>query len=185
MDYQAKIAEIVDFIPSGFVGYSETEIQHIERFYRIKVAGGLRDFFVQMGRSSGNVDFNSSLIPYLGNEVEKKTITIRKHLIMRYRFLRENLSKYARPFYSLDCFLFAIEKQHRYCFLRTRADEPLKGLTPEDDYSRLVDDPEIIYCFDDQTKQVEVTDLSVSDYILSQVNSKPRQTKGSGEMIIF
>lgn len=185
MDYQAEISEIVDFTPSGFIGYSEMEIQHIESFYGIKVVGGLRDFLLQMGRSSGNVDFNSSLIPYIEYYADKTPANIRKHLVQQYEFLEHTLMKYARPFYSLSPILFVIENKYRYGFLRTCADEPMIVTTPEDDYSRLVDDPEIIYFFDDHTKQVDVTSLSVSDYILSQVSFNPREKYGRGEMIVI
>lgn len=194
MDFKSKIAEIVDFVPSGFIGYSANEIDKMESFYDIKISGGLRDFFLQMGRSSGNVllgypggyRIECGIIPYMGYYTEKTAADVSGHFAEQY-YVGTELESCARPFHTGSPFEFAIVNQTQYYFLRTRADEPLVGLLPDDDCSQLLSDPEVVYALDTNTDEVYVVNLSFRDYVLSMVQPEPHPNpgRGRGEMIAF
>jgi|GEM_PF-3889000 len=165
-------------------GYSLSEIGKIESFYDIKIEGDLKRFFLEFGRSPGAIGFDAFILPYSGFYAVKSPSHISGHLRTQYDF-RDDLMKQARPFCKSSPFLFSIEHETQYYFLRTKADEPLRGVSPEDDYSQLSDDPEIVYHYDENNGVVINTEMTLKDYLRSRVSTTPVTELGSGEMILI
>ena len=177
-----KIADKVGFTPRNLVGYTDVELTKIEDFYGICIIGQLKEFFKVMGRSSGNVQFNCFLIAYTGYHTKHSPATVSGHVASQLDF-RGKLLGHARPFLTGSPFLFAIEYETQYMFLRTKADQPLRSIVPNDDYSSLSADPNIIYRFDENTGLVENTGICLEDYLVGETAEEPSKTCGAGEMI--
>jgi len=173
-----------DFELIGCFGYSQDEINQMESFYDIKISGNLKSFLSEIGRCSGNAQFSVFLIPYTGYYAVKTPKGISGHVATQLEFKRDIL-KYGRPFLTGNPFLIFVEYETQYYFLRTKADEPLRCLTPEDDYTQLSDDPDIIYHFDSNKKQVINTGQTFMQFLVSKVSKNTIQEVGSGEMINF
>lgn len=166
---------------SQIKGYSDEEIGKIESFYNIKVSGDFRLFLSEFGRSSGGV-LLPDLIFYHGYYAPKTPATVSGHLAGQLDF-KSDLLRAARPFHSSNPFLISIESETQYYFLRTRADEPLRATSPEDDYSQLSDDPDVVYHFDENTGVVKNTGRTIRQYLKSQVQIETAGRCGAGEII--
>ncbi|WP_350333457.1 hypothetical protein [Coralliovum pocilloporae] len=166
---------------SQIAGYSDKEIEKIESFYSIKVGGDFRLFLQEFGRSSGDV-LLPDLIFYQGYYAAKTPAMISGHLAQQFEF-REDLIRNNRPFRSGSPFLISIESETQFFFLRTRADEPIRVTTVEDDYGQLSDNPEIVYHFDENTGMVSNTKRTFREYLKSQVRLSETERVGTGEMI--
>ena len=165
-------------------GYSDVEIEKMEAFYSIKIGEDLRRFFAEFGRSSGNVGFEGFIVPYSGYYALKTPAKISAHVATQLGF-KDDLMKHGRPFCTGKPFLFAIENETQYYFLRTTADEPLRVTTLEDDYSQLSADPNIMYHFDENHGVVKNTGFPLKDYLLSRLRKGPVAKSGAGEMILI
>lgn len=165
-------------------GYSDGEIEKMEWFYGIKIGGDLRRFFTEFGRSSGYVGFEGFIVAYSGYYAPKTPAKVSAHVATQLGF-KDDLMKHGRPFCTGKPFLFSIESETQYYFLRTAADEPLRVTTPEDDYSQLCDDSDVVYHFDENRSTVESTGLTLKDYLLSRVQQRPLEKSGAGEMIVI
>jgi len=168
----------------GTSGYSLSEISKMESLYDIQIAGGLRCFFAGMGRSSGNMTFGAMLIPYLGYCAPKLPSGIGGHVAMQIEFKNE-LLRAGRPFRTGKPFLFSVENETQYFFLRTDADKPLRGISSEDDYSALSNNPEQVYQYDENTDVVSRTDMTFIQYLQSRLGPEVSTTSGAGEMIVL
>jgi hypothetical protein len=165
-------------------GYSDEEIHKMESFYGIKVSGDLRRFFAEFGRSSGFIGFEGFIVAYSGYYAQKTPLKVSSHVATQLGF-KDELMKHARPFCTGKPFLFSIENETQYFFVRTTADEPLRIKTPEDDYSQLSTDPDIVYQFDENQSTVENTGLTLKDYLFSRIQPRPLEKGGAGEMIVI
>lgn len=178
------LARECDFNLKGFRGYTPSEIEKMEIFYGIKISGDLRRFFVELGRSSGNVLFSDFLIPYSGYYAAKTPAGVSGHVACQLEF-KNDLRKYGRPFGTGNPFLFSVANETQYFFLRTKADEPLRGITPEDDYSELNEDPETVYLYDENLGKVSNTGTRLREYLTSIIQKQSSDKDGAGEMIVI
>ena len=168
----------------GASGYSDFEMRKMESFYDIAITGGLRCFFSEMGRASGNRSFNAMVVPYSGYYAPKLPSGISGHIAAQIEF-RNQVLRAGRPFRTGKPFLFSIENETQYFFLRTKADKQLHGVTPEDDYSVLSEDPEQVYQYDENADIVFRADMTLTDYLVSRLSPTALTKSGAGEMIVL
>ena len=147
-----EIAQGRWFDKSKVEGYTKEEIIKIERLYDINIKGALKDFMLEMGRSSGGLLGDDPIILY------RDLWTVRDHIIVQYqrtddisnivvcsdlRKIREKLDK---PL------IFAIEAETQYYYINTGHPEPYT-----------------VFCYDENAETVENIGDSFLDYMKSLV----------------
>jgi len=143
-----KIREVFPTALERMVGYSDIEIEKIERLYGIKVSGELASFLRRAGRSDGGVIGDDPLTIY-------RNWTVRTHILFQINFFNDlqdicafdNLN---RPF------IFSLESETQYYFLQTD-----------------VPNPDLVYHYDENGETIRSTGLSFYDYLLSVVARYP------------
>ncbi len=180
MKFIDKIAQGFSYDESKVVGYSEEELKKIEDFYLIKIAGDLRDFMLEMGRCSGGLIRTGNLNFY------DKHATIRNHLLLQ-EFVKDELGKIKEHEYLGGIFVFAMEDEDTiYYFLRTKAESYIKTYVGE---KTLSNDPNIVYCYDENEEKVCDTGLTFIEYLKKEVLLTQKEYKESeiwqGELIVI
>jgi len=184
MRFIDEITQGCGFDVGSVQGYTEGELLKMEEFYGIKIGGELRQFFTEFGRSSGHVRFEGFVVAYSGYYAPKTPAKISAHVATQLGF-KDDLMKHGRPFCTGKPFLFSIENETQYFFLRTAADEPLRIVSPEDDYSQLSVNPDTVYRYDENHDTVSTTGLTLRDYLSSRLQQGPIDKNGTGEMILI
>jgi len=143
-------SEVLALIKSSanneLAGYQDEEISKIERLYDIDVTGDFRQFLMLAGKCSGGVIGDRDIILY------RQAMTLRSHLCLQIGF-RDDLQDLGFfDIVGIKPFVFAIESETVYYFLRTTAE-----------------DNQRVYLFDENTDEVRQTEWNFSDYIELQV----------------
>ena len=143
------MSEVIEFVRASakgeLVGYESWEIPKIEKLYNIKIDRSLKEFLLAMGRCSGGVISNKSIVLYSPHAF------IRTYLRMEFGLVHElERLKYfelvrSRPFF------FAIEDENYYLSLATAEEGE-----------------QFVYCFDEEKDTVNKTKETFSSYIYRQ-----------------
>ncbi|MDC9622801.1 hypothetical protein PSI22_14430 [Xenorhabdus sp. XENO-7] len=149
-------------------GYSEDEIPKLERLYDIKIKGQLYDFLIYMGRCSGGLFGDSPLNFYQEQD------TVRGEVIFQ-SCQRQELAKIQRhDLMAQKPFFISIESYTQFYFLLTKSDNP-----------------DLVYCFDENEEVVEDTGLTFNEYLRSVVDYDTRNAAckipfdRSGDLLIL
>lgn len=123
-------------------GYSDQEIQKMERLYDVKITGELYEFLIFMGRCSGGFMGDYPLMFYRENR------TIRSHFFAQagIREVLQDLKMY--EFFDEKSFLISIESETQYYFLLTKSENP-----------------NLVYHYDENTETVKATALTFNEYL--------------------
>jgi len=89
-----KIAQGVSYNSEYVLGYSEDEIEKIERLYEIKIGGDLRRFFLEMGRSDGGLIVDDPIFLYNARIRIRTDIFMSNNKIQNGRQYQDFLYKY-------------------------------------------------------------------------------------------
>lgn len=153
-------------IDSSFIsGYTDNEIEKIERLYDIKVAGQLYEFLNCMGRCSGGFFWDDPLIFY-------KEWFIRGHVLFQYGSREELYNLGLWDMLEQKPFFISIESETQYYFLLTNSKQP-----------------DLVYHYDENEDKVRVLDKNFNEYlgyIISSYNESfiaPTPVEFSGDLL--
>ena len=124
-------------------GYSELEINKIEKLYGVAVMGDFRSFLHSVGRSDGGVIGDDPLIIY------RASWNVRAHLLFQMSFFNSMQEARAWDFLNKP-FVLALESETQYFFLQT-------GIVGE----------QSIFHFDENTGLVKNTGFQLADYLMN------------------
>ncbi|MFP4299752.1 MAG: SMI1/KNR4 family protein [Spirulinaceae cyanobacterium] len=143
-----KVIELVrSHAKSPLVGYQDWEIPKIEKLYDIKVDREFKEFLLAMGRCSGGAIGGRSVILYRSHLFIRSYIGIQSVLWEELHRLQQF------EIMKLNPFVFAIEAETHYLFLKTK--EAGK---------------QFVYEFDENSDQIKKTRESLSDYMYRQAS---------------
>lgn len=129
-------------------GYSDEEIRRIEKLYDIEIKGDFKKFMKIAGRSSGNLLGDAAIILY------NKRWKIDSYLYYNYYFLKlylEDTSFNFEKFIEEKPFIFAIEYETSYTFLKTAYDDT------------------VLYGFNETREEFFSTNLTFNEYMVKLV----------------
>lgn len=129
-------------------GYSEEEIKRIEKLYDIEIKGDFKKFMKIAGRSSGNLLGDAAIILY------NKRWKTDSYLYYNYYFLKlylEDTSFNFEKFIEEKPFIFAIEYETSYTFLKTAYDDT------------------VLYGFNETREEFFSTNLTFNEYMVKLV----------------
>lgn len=119
-----KISQGIYYDASKIEGYSDDELNKIERLYDVRIVGQLRQFMSVMGRSSGGLIGDDPIILY------RPTWVIRDYLMLQI-WLEDRINEFhcKNLFEGLPTgvnrpFLFSIAGETQYFFVATKCDNP-------------------------------------------------------------
>ena len=142
------------------LGYSDEEINKIERLYDIVIEGECRLFMKKMGRSDGGLIGDDPIILY------RELWSVRGQILFQLSFL-EQLHDLKAFNYLKKPFVFSCEYETQYYFLQTK-----KGDNQ-------------VYHFDEITNVIQETQLTFSEYLLDVFEKyKKDSLDGNREQII-
>ena len=124
-------------------GYNDKELAKIEEIYNINITGQFKAFMKEMGRCSGGlVGWEPILLyHYLLSGIEKFSIF--------HEGCYENMVEYGLEIYNQNKpFCFSCENENLYYFMMTGSD-----------------DPELVYCLDDNVGIVSCAGMQFIDYM--------------------
>jgi len=133
---------------SRTLGYSAVELDRIERLYNITITGDFRDFMLEIGRCSGGLMSDESIIRY------RNAWDIRTQLLTQFVFFNDLQDAGLYNLLQPQPFLFSIERETRYYFLFTG------GFNPDS-----------VFCYDESTKMLTETGLTFLEYIQALVRA--------------
>lgn len=152
---------------SRVLGYTEEEVSQIERLYEIDVRGDFRDFMLEMGRCSGGLFGDDSIVLYRN----RRDCSVRRHIMSQsYTIdeicdaLRKSIRKY-KPFY------FARISETQYFYVLTAEGQE-----------------DVVYHYDENCETVKSTHKSFLEFMKEQAEYYgPRQSVYicQGELIKF
>ena len=165
-----EIAQGRWFDKSKVEGYTEEEIKRIEKLYDINIKGILKNFMLEMGRSSGGLLGDIPIILY------RDLWSVRAHLIIQYQIIDDITNIVVRGDFEkikekLDKpLIFAIEAETQYYYINTGHPEPYT-----------------VFCYDENAETVENIGDSFLDYMKSLVafygKLEPKKIICRGDMI--
>lgn len=143
--------------PDSVAGYTKSEIEKIELLYDIQVNGDLRDFLLEMGRCDGGLTGDEPIILY------RPAWSMRAQLMTQIGFFTalQELGKF--EFLAGKPFVFSIEGETQYFFVRTAADVPNRISHPG--ALELSTDPNRVYHYDENNGTVNDTGISFLEYM--------------------
>ena len=94
------------------IGYSQDELNQLERLYNINISGDFRIYMLRAGRSDGGVIGDDPLIIY------RSSWSVRTHIARQMKFIQDLRNIEAHEFINQP-FLFSIESESHYFFLQT------------------------------------------------------------------
>ena len=133
---------------SRTLGYSAVELDKIEHLYNITITGDFRDFMLEIGRCSGGLVSDESIILY------RNAWDIRTQLFTQFIFLNDLQDAGLYNLLQPQPFLFSIEWETRYYFLFTGGSNP-----------------DSVFCYDENTKKLTETGLTFLEYIHALVRA--------------
>ena len=153
--------------PTRVIGYSEDEIAQIERLYEINIRGDFRDCMLEMGRCSGGLFGDDSIVLYR----DRLDCSVKNHILAQdYAFdtigvaIKKDLSK-LKPFY----------------FARISETQTFYILTADDQ-------EDVVYHYNENCETVKSTHKSFLEFMKEQAEYYgPRQSGYicQGELIKF
>lgn len=144
-----KIACGVEYDPSQVIGYSEEELEKIERLYDIKVAGQLRKFLLNMGRSDGGLIGDDPIYLY------RPRMSIRRHIMFQLRLetdFKEFRIQEGLDLIRFGLFVFSWESETQYFFVATKSKNP-----------------DSVYHYDENNGTVQYTGMNILEYMKQTV----------------
>ncbi|HGN0027586.1 TPA: hypothetical protein ACKRFQ_003773 [Proteus mirabilis] len=139
-------------------GYSNDEIDKIKRFYDIKITEQLYSFLSCIGRCSGGIFDDSSLLFYYNK------FSVRNHIQFQIDMCERlcNIQQY--DLLDKKPFFFSIESENEYLFLLTDSDNPNK-----------------VHQYDENEEVIKNTHWEFNDYLKYLMN---RSKKGKVDNIL-
>jgi hypothetical protein len=137
-------------------GYSEDELWKIEKLYDIKLLGAFRKFMNEMGRCGGGLIGDDPVILY------RPAWPVRTQILFQIVFFgdMQNIGAFE---YLDKPFVFSLESETQYYFLRTGSDTP-----------------ELVYHYDENNKTVQETGLNFMNYMRDAI----RRYRGYGREFV-
>ncbi|MEQ5206334.1 hypothetical protein [Proteus sp. fly-1067] len=123
-------------------GYSDDEIEKIKRFYDIKITEQLYSFLSCIGRCSGGIFDDSSLLFYC------HTFSVRNHIQFQIDMCERLCNIQQHDLLDQKPFFFSIESENEYLFLLTDSDNPNK-----------------VYQYDENEEVIKDTHWEFNDYL--------------------
>ncbi|MBG3129933.1 SMI1/KNR4 family protein [Proteus mirabilis] len=123
-------------------GYSDDEIEKIKRFYDIKITEQLYSFLSCIGRCSGGVFDDSSLLFYYNN------FSVRNHIQFQIDMCERLCNIQQHDLLDQKPFFFSIESENEYLFLLTNSEENNK-----------------VYCYDENERVIKDIHWEFNDYL--------------------
>ena len=134
------MVRFIDRIACGYpynservIGYSEEELGQIERLYDIKISGNFREFLLDMGRSDGGLIGDDPIILY------REVMTVRGFVLMQSGMEEEIYSSDFRELSFGKPFVFSIESETQYFYLRTASDDPERVFHYDENNETVID----------------------------------------------
>jgi hypothetical protein len=143
-----KVRDVFPAALERMVGYSDVELEKIERLYGIIVSGELASFLRRAGRSDGGIIGDDPFIIY-------RNWTVRTHILFQVNFFND-LQEIGAWDYLNKPFVFSLESETQYYFLQT--DMP---------------NPDLVYHYDENSRTIKSTGLSFYEYLLGVVARYP------------
>ncbi|OAT30091.1 hypothetical protein [Proteus myxofaciens] len=128
-------------------GYSNEEIDKIERLYDIEVKDQLYDFLTCIGRCSGGLFGDDPLVFYRNQQTVRANILYQDAL----RYELPSIQQY--NFVKQKSFFISVESYTQYYFLLTATDNPNR-----------------IYHYDENEETIEATNWDLKNYLRHVVN---------------
>lgn len=148
-------------LPGTPKGYSDEEIRKIERLYDINITGDLNDFLLQMGRSDGGLIGDDPIILY------RSAWDVRTQILVQVRFFDEMQDSGNFEHLKGKPFVFSIENETQYFYLRTASDSP-----------------QVVYHFDENNGTSSKTEYTLASYFKQlAASSNPSKALCKGELI--
>lgn len=168
IDYLRSVYPELPFDISYVRGYTDNEIEKIDRLYDIKVSDQLYDFLRCMGRCSGGLFGDDPLMFY------RDQVSVRGHFLFQYDYNRELIRLKRYDWYDQKPFIISIESETQYYFLLTRSDNP-----------------NLVYHYDENEDTVEPTQWTFNEYLRKCIDQETRSFPNPvppdrhGELIII
>lgn len=144
-----KVSILLPAAMERMVGYSDAELNQIEKLYDISIRGDFRKFMSRAGRSDGGVIGDDPLIYY------RPTWTVRGQILFQVNFF-SSLQEIGAWDYLNKPFVFSWENESQYYFLQTSL--------PESDS---------VFMFDENQLTVVSTGMSFCDYLVETLDRYP------------
>lgn len=128
-----KIAFGYAYEPKRVEGYSEDELDKIERLYNIKITGDFREFLLDMGRSDGGLIGDDPIILY------REVMTVRGFVLMQSGIKEEIYSAGFQELAGKNPFVFSIQSETQYFFLTTSSEIPKRVFHYDENNETVVD----------------------------------------------
>ncbi|WP_029531178.1 hypothetical protein [Pseudomonas asplenii] len=118
MSYFSSSVAIVGFsgFCSGFKGYELSDLEKIERLYRVKIEGQLKDFLMELGKSDGGAIGDSVIQLY------RPSWRVRQHLLFQVDFFSQMQDEGFFD-YLKKPFVFAWLSETQYYFVQTTSED--------------------------------------------------------------
>lgn len=137
-----QIAQGKPYEKDKILGYSEYELNVIERLYSVKVSGNFRKFMLEMGRCDGGLIGGGPIVVYGPDE------TPRSLIILGAQIEDEICDAGQYELSRLGPFVFSIESETQLYYVVTKSDKPDK-----------------IYRFDESNQTIHDTGFSFLEYM--------------------
>lgn len=125
----------------GCIGYTLEDLDRVGRLYNIEVKESLRDFLVEMGKSSGGLICDDVIHLY------RPHWFVREHLLFQFGFFSE-MQEMGFFEYLNKPFVFSFVSETQYYFLQTA-----------------LPDSDSVYCYDSNSEVVEKTEFDLSGFL--------------------
>jgi len=145
----AKVQELCPNAADRMIGYSESEIEKLERLYGIQLSGDFRAFMERAGRCDGGIIGDDPFIIY------RPHWSVRTHILFQVNFF-SSLQAIGAWDYLDRVFVFSVESETQYYFLQTGAAEP-----------------DLVYHYDENSESVKATGMRFGEYLVDVLARYP------------
>jgi len=149
-DFCSEIRRKYPQFYSKMVGYSDDEIEKIEKLYGVEVTGQLRQFLRCAGRSAGGLVGDDTITLY------RNAWTVRSHVALGFRLIND-LQDISAWEYISNPFPFSIIGETQYYYVRTGSKSHNK---------------DIVYHYNEDESSVESTNMTLFDFLRRIINAQ-------------
>ncbi|MDH5803365.1 MAG: SMI1/KNR4 family protein [Gammaproteobacteria bacterium] len=123
------------------LGYSNLELEKIERLYNVEIKGQFKSFLIEMGKSDGGLIGDYSIQLY------RPAWRVREHLLFQVDFFNQMQEEGFYDFLNKP-FVFSLISETQYYFLQTS-----------------LDNHDVVYHYDSNNELVKMTDWDLVNFM--------------------
>ncbi len=158
-----QIAEGHFYDSNAVLGYSNAELQQIERLYDVSLTGIFRQFLFELGRSDGGLIGDDPIILY------RPTWDVRTQILHQVTFFNDMQDSGHFSFLREQPFTFSCENETQHFFIRTSSEAE-----------------DLVYHYDENSRVVRNTELNFLEYMQQTVKTYGgKEVSCRGELLII